>query len=217
LSSIVFGDNGKVLSWKDQSGSLRLRGPFYDRALREGVSYSFDTPVKQLGALQFRVAVRDTASSRIGSAGQVVEVPDLRKNQLALSGIVVRAEAAVPSGESAKPEITGNPALRRVQQGSTLVYAYVVYKALVDTATHLPQLSTQTRIFRDGKSIFTGNAVPLDVRNQTDLERVVATARLLLGPELPPGDYVLQVIVTDQLGKEKQRVATQWIDFEVTK
>jgi hypothetical protein len=32
-----------------------------------------------------------------------------------------------------------------------------------------------------------------------------------------PGEYVLQLIVTDALAKEKRRVATQWIDFEIVK
>ena len=38
-------------------------------------------------------------------------------------------------------------------------------------------------------------------------------------PPLPvfPGEYVLQVIVTDQLAPEKRRTATQWIDFEIVK
>jgi hypothetical protein len=30
------------------------------------------------------------------------------------------------------------------------------------------------------------------------------------------GEYLLQVVVTDQLGKKKTSQATQWIDFEVT-
>ena len=30
-----------------------------------------------------------------------------------------------------------------------------------------------------------------------------------------PGEYVLQVVVTDKLAKEKHRTASQWIDFEV--
>jgi hypothetical protein len=34
---------------------------------------------------------------------------------------------------------------------------------------------------------------------------------------MPPGDYVLQVIVKDLLAKEKQQIAAQWIDFEVVK
>jgi len=32
---------------------------------------------------------------------------------------------------------------------------------------------------------------------------------------IAPGEYVLQVIVTDRLAKEKYRSATQWIDFEI--
>jgi hypothetical protein len=36
-----------------------------------------------------------------------------------------------------------------------------------------------------------------------------------LGTGLPPGEYVLQVIVTDALTSEKQATATQWIDFRL--
>ena len=35
------------------------------------------------------------------------------------------------------------------------------------------------------------------------------------GKSVGPGDYVLQVIVTDKLAKEKYRVATQSMDFEI--
>ena len=34
---------------------------------------------------------------------------------------------------------------------------------------------------------------------------------------ITPGDYVQQVIVTDKLAKEKYRVATQAMDFEIQK
>jgi hypothetical protein len=36
-----------------------------------------------------------------------------------------------------------------------------------------------------------------------------------LGAKISPGDYVLQVVVTDKLAKEKYRVATQAMDFEI--
>jgi hypothetical protein len=32
---------------------------------------------------------------------------------------------------------------------------------------------------------------------------------------MPPGDYVLQIVVADALAKEKYRMTTQWVDFEV--
>jgi hypothetical protein len=34
---------------------------------------------------------------------------------------------------------------------------------------------------------------------------------------MAPGEYVLQVIVIDPLAKSKNSLATQWIDFEITK
>ena len=39
--------------------------------------------------------------------------------------------------------------------------------------------------------------------------------QLSLGAKLAPGEYVMQVLVTDKLAKEKASVAMQAIDFEV--
>jgi hypothetical protein len=49
------------------------------------------------------------------------------------------------------------------------------------------------------------------------MKRLTAGGALQLGTEMPPGEYILQVIVTDLLAKEKNRTATQWIDFEIVK
>ena len=65
--------------------------------------------------------------------------------------------------------------------------------------------------------MFTGNERPLDLNSQPDLKRVVVIGALRLGVELIPGEYVLQVIVTDQLANEKHRIATQSIDFEIVR
>jgi hypothetical protein len=51
------------------------------------------------------------------------------------------------------------------------------------------------------------------------LKRLVAGGRLQVGTELAPGDYILQVVVTDELVRGKKQDergrATQWVDFEV--
>jgi len=31
-----------------------------------------------------------------------------------------------------------------------------------------------------------------------------------------PGEYILQIVMTDLLAKEKEKKASQWIDFDVT-
>jgi VWFA-related protein len=237
LSVILFGDNGKVVDRQDQTGTLRLRGPAYDRAMRDGIVYGLNLPVNQTGTFQFRVAVRDPATSRIGAAGQFVEIPNLRDNRLALSGIVIhgssvlhdRTNTPTPSSSVAAPnsaseqanaadeEISNGPGVRRFHQGSTLVFAYAIYNALIDQVTHQPQLTAQTRVFRDGKQIYNTNPTTLDVAGQRDPQRLATGAQLQLGPELSPGQYVLQIIVEDSLAKEKVRTVTQWIDFEVVK
>ncbi len=70
-------------------------------------------------------------------------------------------------------------------------------------------------MFRNGKIIFEGKQIPLDISGQTDLERIKAVGAVNLGSEMPAGDYVLQIIVTDTLAKEKNKIATQFVQFEI--
>jgi VWFA-related protein len=215
LGIILFGDNGRVVDQQTREVKLRLSKDTYQNALQSGLVYTLDTPIKQAGAFQFRVALRDQASSRIGSAGQFIQVPNLANDRMSLSGLVLLKDApekpnTAGTQESAREAISAGPAVRQFHQGDKLIFAYSIYNA----ATHLSQLTTQTRIFRNGKLLLTGTASPLDTA-QSDPKRVPSIGRLQLGPEFEPGEYVLQVVVIDQLAKEK--IAAQWIDFEVVK
>lgn len=69
LSGALFGDNGGVVHEASETRTVRLTDRDYERILREGLIYQLDMPVKKPGAYQFRVAVRDATSSRIGTAG----------------------------------------------------------------------------------------------------------------------------------------------------
>jgi len=120
---------------------------------------------------------------------------------------------ASPTGREA---ITAGPAVRQFHSGDKLIFAYSIYNAALNETTHLPQLSAVARIFRDGKLVFTGPVSQIDAV-QTDLKRVPSVGRLQLAPDYEPGQYVLQIVVTDQLAKEKQQVTAQWIDFEIVK
>ena len=40
-------------------------------------------------------------------------------------------------------------------------------------------------------------------------------ARYKWGTAMNPGEYVLQIVVSDLLAKEKHRIAMQWTDFEI--
>lgn len=238
--ALTFGDNGGLASEPtSRTYTLRVRGQDYQNVLRDGLVYFLTVPMKKPGAYQLRAAVRDHGSLRIGSASQFIEVPDIAKNRLTLSGIVISGSepaaakkpeaAANPAAVASQPansqtggkEETQNPtssaAVRQFHRGQSLDYGLVIYNARLDKATSLPQLQVQVRIFRDSKSVFIGKDQSFKTTGASDLKRLGVTGGIQLGADMVPGEYIFQIIVKDMLADEKHRVSTQWMDFEIVK
>ncbi|HKP72695.1 MAG TPA: VWA domain-containing protein, partial [Pyrinomonadaceae bacterium] len=239
--ALTFGDTGEPLD--DYNATLTWTGDAraYENVLQSGLLYIVNVPIKRPGPYQLRLAVRDKATERTGSASQFIEVPDLGKGRLTLSGLIlsgddITAEAVPASASTANasaaavassnagangvaPRASGDPqagpALRRLRPGMELFYNFAVYNAQLDRATSRPQLTTQVRLFRDGRELYAGKPIPVDIGAQTDMKNLFAGGRIKLSPKTAPGTYVLQVVVTDALAKDKQRTATRWIDFEI--
>ncbi|HEY0081712.1 MAG TPA: VWA domain-containing protein, partial [Pyrinomonadaceae bacterium] len=228
IMAVTFGESGAAVDQLNRVETIRVRPESFQQFLKEGMIYDLNVPIKKPGAYQLRIAVRDTASERVGAANQYVEVPDLRRKRLTLSGLVVTS-APVESMVKTSSAATGvkgiseaavdeaNPAMRRFRTGMMLDYGLAVYNAKLDRATQRPQLTIQTRLYREGREVFAGQAQPVEPNQQSRLDRIEAAGRLQLGSELPPGEYVLQIIVTDALADKQHRHATQWIDFEIVK
>jgi VWFA-related protein len=237
--AITFGDNGSVVDQVGQGYSIRSNAEEYARLRQDGLVFFLTVPIKKAGAYQLRAALRDRNSQQVGSASQFIDVPDVKKNRLLVSGILVNAtELGAPKKAPAPDEVVAgqagsnqagakkdadasrlpvNAATRLFKQGQVLQYSVIVYNARLDKATAQPQLLTQIQLFRDGKLVFTGKENALGTVSQPDLKRITITGALKLGADLSPGEYVLQINATDPLADEKHRVATQWIDFEVVK
>jgi VWFA-related protein len=242
--AVTFGSNGRVVDQINRQDNIRLRGNAYGQALKHGLVYNITLPVKTAGPYQLRVAVRDAASERVGSANQFVEVPDVGKARLALSGMVVSGKETEPgsakvglknasaigggagagrSGEERKDTAgedaadTG-PAVRSFRRGTDLDigFVYAIYNARLDSKTYHPRLESQIRLFKDGKQVYAGPSTPLVASSVDDAKRIEIAGQLHLTKELEVGQYVLQIIVTDRLAKTKYNTATQWTDFEVT-
>ena len=224
-----YGENGLIADYLSRSETIRARGKTYASLLRHGLFYNLVVPIKKPGRYQMRAAVRDVATDRIGSARQFIEVPDLKKGRLALSGIALSSAvldlAALSStsgvynapsndGEQAQP----TPAVRRFKPGMLLNYRYVIYNALPGPKNSLTELTAQVRLFRNGELLTSSDESAIDTNSlQFDLKRLTAKGSLRLGDELIPGDYVLQLLVTDRRAKGEASTASQWIDFEIVK
>jgi hypothetical protein len=165
------------------------------------------------------MVLRDSTSQQVGTATQFIEVPDLSKGRLALSGLVLAVDRRQNpnSSEASQGEVAGDDgrtstAVRIFKVDTPMIYAYQIYNARLDR-TKKPQLEVQTRLFREGQQVYATTPTPLPGDAQ-DPKRLIATGRVRIS-KAPPGHYALQVIVTDKLAKGRYQLAAQSTDFEI--
>jgi len=173
--------------------------------IRDGAIYTLDVPVPKRGAYQIRVAVRDDASGKVGSASQFIEIPELKKARFALASIILQ------DGGSAARNIDLlkiAPARRQFRQGSDMEYYCAVSKGGDRQAT--TDLETEIHIVSEGKDVYTTAAKVVNLPSGGPA--VYGAVRLT--DKLAPGQYYLHLIATDPRGG-KNAVADQWTDFQV--
>jgi VWFA-related protein len=216
--AVTFDVDGRPVASGDKTWNLRVEDKDYEEVLKRGLVYSLHLPVKKPGAYQMRMVVRDSTNEQVGSATQFIEVPDMTKGRLTLSGIVLSGEQAQQKGDDPAegtinaddPNLTA--AVRIFKPGTAIVYAYQILNARADNNRKF-QLEIQTRLFREGRQVYAGSPTPLN-DEQKDPRHLLGAGRMQLA-QAAPGHYALQVIVTDKLAKEKYRIAAQSMDFEV--
>src|SRR6185503_21206890 len=115
--------------------------------------------------------IRDDASGRVGAASQFIDVPDIKKNRLVVSGILLRGttlemfnkklasgwaeQKADGASDEVSTPIDAGVAVRRFRRGLVMEYGLSIYNAQLDSSGK-PQVQTQVRLFRNGQQIFAG-------------------------------------------------------------
>lgn len=212
LHGVVFGDNGTIVEHRARGATLNLVDRDYEYAMRNGLALRFDMPVKRPGSYQVRIATRDRTSSKIGTAGQFVEVPDINKRKLSVSGIVLGTPAGARSSGRDANQIIEGTGTRKFPQSADLDFAFVAYNARGANS-----LVMEPKLFRDGKNVYSGAEIPIEVGNQADPGRMLVSGSLKLPPELELGNYFLQIVISEKSEKKKAPQVVQWVDFEIMK
>jgi hypothetical protein len=172
------------------------------------------------GLYQVRVAAREAKSGRIGSAVQWIEIPDLSKQQITMSSLLIAELKAAAN----KAGATGAFALaapaptvrastdRRIGRASKLRFVTFVYNASRGpSGIATPDVALKIQLLRGGKSVLADPLRKVTLKDVADLSRIPYIAEIPLNG-LPSGQYVLVVTALDQMTKSS---TTQHIDFVV--
>jgi VWFA-related protein len=238
LAAFAFDEEGITADLAAHRLVLNFDEKRYQEAKASGLAYSADFQLKKPGAYQFRAVLRDGESGRTGSVSQFIRLPDLSKNRLALSGLVVTkpkviagpasnnsdagaVTAASVERSSAEPppgdlphDLQATPYVRKFPRSGLVQYGVAVYNAIADKKTGAPQITVQAEIYREGKPIYRLAPRSLEFAPGVNPKRFDYVGRLQLN-DFPVGDYLLHLIVTDGLAKKKFARAEQWMDFNV--
>jgi VWFA-related protein len=208
-----------------QIATVEACGATAERVLRDGIVYRIPTAVSWPGPYEMRVAVRNLAPGEeapsigaaglikrppglkpkvaIGAASEFVEVPDLKKTELALSGVSVRLEGSrSDESQTWSPAQSGDPAVREFHPGDAIHYRARLFGTMKGQ-----ELTGELAMVREGAEVF-HQSVP--VKDDT-VEGMYRT-----GPDIAAGQYVLRVTVAEGAGK-KARSATEWSTFSIVR
>jgi VWFA-related protein len=150
------------------------------------------------GLYQVRVAVRERATGRTGSALQWIEIPDLAHGRFELSSLFLgerkREEMVAISGTTAPQAITVDVD-HHFPRTSVLRFQTYVYNAARGTSA--PDVWIQAQVLRDNLPVIRQPASRVPTGASPDAARLPYWAEIGL-EQLPAARYVLQVTATDR-------------------
>lgn len=224
--AMMFGDNGAPVKDIESKYTIKAKGATYESTLKNGFVYVLIMPIKNPGLYQYRVAVRDSSSGKIGSASQVIEAPNLDKQKLVISSLAVEdlpfstwqniTQGKVgnkPGQIQVQSTLLYDTVLKKFPAGTVLRYGYEVYNAKADGASP-PDIETEAKILQNDRVVIAGKPVKFDASTQPDRTHLRISSAIMLNDALQPGDYVLQIVVTD---KKSKQISNQLFPFEIVK
>jgi VWFA-related protein len=211
--AVTLDEKSKVVDEFNRTHTLKVSNDAIPYILENGLIFTTDVPIKKNGSYNFRIVIRDNASNRLASAGEVLEIPNLDKNDFFMSGLMT-AETLLdgsfkfPTAATAEqalsiPLNSTNSAIRKFRAGDEVHYSYNVFNAKSNN------LTSQLRLFYQGKAVTESKESTIQI---TDPKRIKNSGSFGITPQVQAGEYVLQIVVRD---KTSNKTISQWIDFEV--
>ena len=209
----IFDAAGKAVDQFKNQIVLDLKPQTYESVLKRGIVASRVLGLKP-GLYQMRLFVREVDSRLIGTANDILIIPDLKSGDLTLSSIFLHG-GAIKDGKVVPMAGEGDTlSQRHFQKGGVFTFEVAAYNGKVDEKTGQAQLEMRARIRKGSQVVFTSETKPVTVGPGSDSPRSILTSRTFKLGSYPSGDYTLEVVIIDRL-RRKDNVARQEIDFEI--
>ena len=190
LMGASIDERGRAVGTFTQSLTVKTSEIKAAQSRRVLYSHQFKLPA---GLYQIRVAAQEKDSTRLGTATEWIEVPDLSLKNFFLSSLFV-GEIDKSALETGKLSVNAS---HRFSAGSRLGFFLTIYNASRGNAA---DLVLQVQVFRDQQPVVTIPLVKVDAQMASDPARISYGEDLPL-TDLPAGDYLLSVTVIDRIAK----------------
>lgn len=219
LVAAVFDEQGVAVGSSAKSYELSFDPKSYQDFLKSGVVSNLTFNIQKAGNYRIKVLVKDSVSSKIGTASQNILVPDAEKQSISFSGFLLQNYTAAqwqafqknPATTAANAQkMQVDTAFRHFKKGTVLTFNYALNLA--------PQLSKggdakvvlTTKLIKAGQVLLT--FTPEEVAVAGAGQKANRRGAFNLGTQMQAGKYTLQV--TAETDKTRQ-TETQSVDFEV--
>lgn len=213
--TLVFDSSGKRIDGHSETINGNLLPERLALAKKTGYRYARRFALKP-GLYQIRVGTRETSTDRIGTGWALVEVPNLSRQKLALSSLLLldsknETSASVPGEAKGLVQAKFVQGIRFYRKSDLLTYYFRIY---VDQTrgNSESQLLMQTRVFQGDKVVAEGNWQAVTERQLGKDKKSIAAGEEIKLNNLAPGVYELRVAVKDSTSK---RTASQAVVFGV--
>ncbi|MBX7220167.1 MAG: VWA domain-containing protein [Blastocatellia bacterium] len=215
ILTAALSENGEVVAQNLKKLKIGLADADYQAACQKGLLQFQTLPFNLNGGFQFRVAVRDVESGKIGSGGHFLEIQDGKKHALVSSSLIAFGQTQPGTNN---PQLVldpqSSPALRKFPAGSEVNYQCAVFPGGKKPKNPLTTLESQILVFKGDELVLSGTPKALLPLGEKQ-EHLVAQGTFQLSSKQAPGEYTIQLVIRDKQKGTAPPVFSQWTDFEV--
>ncbi len=218
ITVVLLDEKGKITNSFSRSHILLVAPQDVAVIQEKGIILPLRVPVKSVGIFNLRVAVRDASSRQIGSAGEIVEVPDLQKGDLFLSTVALAAfdQNGNPISAAAVKTENGTATIESLipnfRRGTNIAFVYTLYNVQIDKTSKKPNLTVQTELYQNGKIVSETKPKAVELEQKTDWRRIDSSDFLQSVGNMAIGNYSLRVVINDLTSGKK---VEYWAEFDL--